>query len=63
MRKARLSYQAREDLVGIWEYVAQDNPRGDGSSATKAREAVHIIGGGSRYRAAPRRSWGATHLE
>lgn len=26
MKKARLSDQAKEDLVGIWEYIAQDNP-------------------------------------
>src|ERR1043166_4071985 len=26
MRKARLSDQAKEDLIGLWEYIAQDNP-------------------------------------
>lgn len=26
MRKARLSDQAKEDLVGLWEYIAQENP-------------------------------------
>ncbi len=26
MKKARLSDQAKEDLAGIWEYIAQDNP-------------------------------------
>lgn len=26
MKKARLSDQAKEDLVTLWEYIAQDNP-------------------------------------
>ena len=26
MKKARLSDQAKEDLVAMWEYIAQDNP-------------------------------------
>lgn len=26
MKKVRLSDQAKEDLVGMWEYVARDNP-------------------------------------
>ena len=26
MKRARLSDQAKEDFIGVWEYIAQDNP-------------------------------------